>query len=157
MLKKIDAGKGTNNLIVFYDKNKISKAEMEKIGDCLDKIRESKSELGISNVIDPIHTPEAKSSLLSKDGTTLMVSFKLDKKGKEIDDIQKQFDARLKHSPVDYYLSGEDFINNDYLKASQAGVERSAALTVIFILVVLVIVFRSVVTPLVSLAAVAFS
>ncbi|WP_218832513.1 MMPL family transporter [Heyndrickxia coagulans] len=35
--------------------------------------------------------------------------------------------------------------------------EGSAALTVIFILVVLVIVFRSVVTPLVSLAAVAFS
>ncbi|MFB5197195.1 MMPL family transporter [Neobacillus sp. KR4-4] len=43
------------------------------------------------------------------------------------------------------------------MKASQAGVEKSAALTVIFILVVLILAFRSVVTPLISLVAVAFS
>ncbi|MEO2078160.1 MAG: MMPL family transporter [Bacillus sp. (in: firmicutes)] len=157
ILKKMDTTKGTNNLIVFYDKNKISDDEMEKIGDAVETIRENGSELGIANIMDPFSIPEAKSSLVSKDGTTLMVSYKLDKRGREIDDIQKQMESKLDHVPVDYYLSGEDFINNDYLKASQAGVEKSAALTVIFILVVLIIAFRSVVTPLISLVAVAFS
>lgn len=157
ILKKMDTTKGTNNLIVFYDKNKISDDEIEKIGDAVETIRESGSELGIANIMDPFSIPEAKSSLVSKDGTTLMVSYKLDKRGREIDDIQKQMESKLDHVPVDYYLSGEDFINNDYLKASQAGVEKSAALTVIFILVVLIIAFRSVVTPLISLVAVAFS
>jgi putative drug exporter of the RND superfamily len=157
ILKKMDTTKGTNNLIVFYDKNKLSDDEMEKIGDAIENIRESGSELGITNIMDPFSIPEAKSSLVSKDGTTLMVSYKLDKRGREIDDIQKQMESKLDHVPVDYYLSGEDFINNDYLKASQAGVEKSAALTVIFILVVLIIAFRSVVTPLISLVAVAFS
>jgi putative drug exporter of the RND superfamily len=157
ILKKMDTTKGSNNLIVFYDKNKISDDEMEKIGDAVETIRESGSELGIANIMDPFSIPEAKSSLVSKDGTTLMVSYKLDKRGREIDDIQKQMESKLDHVPVDYYLSGEDFINNDYLKASQAGVEKSAALTVIFILVVLIIAFRSVVTPLISLVAVAFS
>lgn len=157
ILKKMETAKGTNNIIVFYDKNKISNDEMTKIGDSVKSISDSHNELGITDMIDPFSLPDAKSSLVSKDGTTVMVSFKLDKKGREVDDIQKELDSKLKNVPVEYYLSGEDFINNDYLKASMAGVEKSAALTVIFILVVLIIAFRSVVTPLVSLVAVAFS
>jgi putative drug exporter of the RND superfamily len=157
ILKKMEKTKGTNDIIVFYDKNKISNGEMDKIGDAVKGISDSSKELGITDMIDPFNMPEAKSSLVSKDGTTVMVSFKLDKKGREVDDIQKDLDAKLSDVPVEYYLSGEDFINNDYLKASMAGVEKSAALTVIFILVVLIIAFRSVVTPLVSLAAVGFS
>lgn len=157
ILKKMDTTKGTNNLIIFYDKNKISNDEMKKIGDAVKSLNDSRQELGITDMIDPFSMPDAKSTLVSKDGTTLMVSYKLDKKDREIDDIQKQFNSKLKDVPVEYYLSGEDFINNDYLKASQAGVEKSAALTVIFILVVLIIAFRSVVTPLISLVAVAFS
>ncbi|MEH7480218.1 MMPL family transporter [Neobacillus drentensis] len=157
ILKKIDTAKGTNDLIVFYDKDKISDEEMNKIGDAVKDISDSSTVLGITDMIDPFSMPDAKSSLVSKDGTTLMVSFKLDKKSREVDDIKKELDSKLNQVPVEYYLSGEDFINNDYLKASQGGVEKSAALTVIFILVVLVIAFRSVVTPLISLVAVAFS
>ena len=63
----------------------------------------------------------------------------------------------LKDVNVEYYLSGEDFIQNDYIKASESGVAKSAALTVIFILAVLVIMFRSVVIPIVSLLAVGIS
>ncbi|MGG3468441.1 MMPL family transporter [Neobacillus pocheonensis] len=157
ILKKIDKAKGTNDLIVFYNKDKISDGEMDKIGDAVKAISDSSKVLGITDMIDPFSMPDAKSSLVSKDGTTLMVSFKLDKKSREVDDIKKELDSKLSKVPVEYYLSGEDFINNDYLKASQGGVEKSAALTVIFILVVLVIAFRSVVTPFVSLVAVAFS
>ncbi|WP_106495454.1 MMPL family transporter [Lentibacillus sp. Marseille-P4043] len=157
ILKKMETTEGTDNLIVFYDKDKISKSDMKQIGETVSSISDSSSELGITKMIDPFSMPDAKSSLVSEDGTTLMVSYKLDKKGREIDDIQKQFEEKLDNVPVEHYLSGEDFINNDYLKATQAGVEKSAALTVIFILVVLIIAFRSFVTPLVSLLAVAFS
>ena len=157
ILKKMDTTKGINSLIVFFDKNKISDDEMVKIGDAVKAISDSSTELGIAGIIDPFSMPDAKSSLVSKDGTTLMVSYKLDKKGREVDDIEKKLDSKLKKVPVEYYLSGEEFINNDYLKASQAGVEKSAALTVIFILVVLILSFRSVLTPLISLVTVAIA
>ncbi|NRD78944.1 MMPL family transporter [Bacillus sp. BRMEA1] len=157
ILKKMDTAKGLNDIIVFYNKNKISDDEMKKIGDGIKAISDSSTALGISDIIDPFSMPEAKSSLISKDGTTLLVSYKLDKKSREVDEIKKELDSKLSQVPVKYYLSGEDFINNDYLKASQAGVEKSAALTVIFILIVLILAFRSVVTPLISLVAVAFS
>ncbi|WP_236619609.1 MMPL family transporter [Bacillus sp. 1NLA3E] len=157
ILKKMDTTKGINSLIVFYDKNKISDDDMVKIGDAVKAISDSSKEIGIAGIIDPFSMPDAKSSLVSKDGTTLMVSYKLDKKGREVDDIEKRFDSKLKKVPAEYYLSGEEFINNDYLKATQAGVEKSAALTVIFILVVLILTFRSVLTPLISLVTVAIA
>ncbi|MHC1682704.1 MAG: MMPL family transporter [Clostridiaceae bacterium] len=157
ILSKMDTTKGTNNIIVFYDKDKISDEEMNQIGESVKAISDSSSELGISKIIDPFSMPDAKDSLISEDGTTLMVSLKLDKGDREVDDITKDLESKLTNISTEYYLSGEEFINNDYLKMAMSGVEKSAALTVIFIVVVLIIMFRSVVTPLVSLIAVAFS
>ncbi|MDP4094406.1 MAG: MMPL family transporter [Bacillota bacterium] len=157
ILSKMDTTKGNNDIMVFYDKNKLSQSEMNQIESGVKTVRESSTELGISNIIDPFSMPEAKTSLISKDGTTLMVSFKLDKGTREVDDIKKAFENKLSSVQAEHYLSGEDFINNDYLKAAMSGVEKSAILTVIFILLVLILMFRSVVTPIISLLAVAFS
>lgn len=157
ILKKMETTEGTDNLIVFHDENKISDDDMKEIEKAVDSLDKNKSEIGITNMIDPFNMPDAKDSLVSEDDTTLMVSYKLDKKDREIDDIEPLLEEQIAHVPVDTYLSGEEFINNDYLKATQSGVEKSAALTVVFILVVLILVYRSVVTPVVSLLAVAFS
>lgn len=148
---------GSSDIIVFYDKDKISKKEMNQINNAVNKISDNKKELGVSQIIDPFHTPDAKSSLISKDKTTLMISFKLDKGTRKVNDIIKQFDRKLKNVSTEHYLSGEDFINNDYQEKAETGIEKSAGLTVIFILIVLIIMFRSVITPLVSLASVVFA
>lgn len=157
LLQKMNVSSGTDNIIVFYDKNKISDDEMNRIQSAVTGITESSSELGIASIIDPFSMPDAKSSLVSEDGTTLLVSFKLDKGTKDISDIKTEFESKLSNVNVDHYLTGSDFISNDYLNASIAGIEKSAVLTILFILIILIIMFRSVVTPVVSLLAVAFS
>ncbi|QAA34380.1 MMPL family transporter [Clostridium manihotivorum] len=157
IISKMDTTKGSNDIIVFCDKNKLSDVEINQIGDAVKALTSSSDELGINSMIDPFSMPEAKESLISKDGTTLMVSFKLDKKSREVAEIKKQLNSKLTNVKAEYYLSGEDFINDDYQRSAESGVEKSASLTVIFILAVLVIMFRSVVTPLISLIAVAFS
>lgn len=157
ILNKMDATKGNESILVFYDKNKISASEMEQIEDGVKSIRDSSPELGIDKILDPFSMPEAKSSLVSKDGTTLLVSFKLDRGSREVDDIKKAIDSKLSNVQAEHYLTGEDFINDDYLRTSISGVEKSAVLTVIFIFVILIIMFRSVITPLISLLGVAFS
>lgn len=157
ILSKMDTAKGNNDILVFYDKNKISDTEMSQINESVKAIADSKGELGISNIIDPFSVPEAKSSLISKDESTLMVSFKLDKGTREIDDIKKELDKKLTNVKLEYYFSGTDFINNDYLKSAQAGVDKSAILTVVFILLILILMFKSIVTPVISLITVAFA
>ncbi|MDT8717807.1 MMPL family transporter [Clostridium sp. 19966] len=151
ILKKMDKAPGNSDIIVFNSEDKLTDNRMEDIKKAVNEVKTDGEKLGISNMMDPFNMPEAKDRLISKDETTILVSFKLDKKGKEIDDIEKELGSILKKANVDYYLSGQDFINNDYLKAVSSGVDKSAVLTVFFILIVLIIMFRSVVTPLVSL------
>jgi uncharacterized membrane protein YdfJ with MMPL/SSD domain len=157
LLSEMNGTKGTNNILIFYNENKLNEEDMKQIASGIGNLRAQQTELGFTQLIDPITIPAAKSSLISPDGTTLMASFILEKEGRNVDEILEQFQLALKDVNVEYYLSGEDFIQNDYLKASTAGVEKSAVLTVIFILLVLVIMFRSLVIPFVSLAAVGVS
>ena len=154
---KMSDAVGTNNIIVFYDKNKLSDQEMNQIETAIKSISDSSTELGVDDIIDPFSMPDAASSLISEDKTTLMVSFKLDKKSREVSVIEKQFEEKLKNVDAEHYLSGEEFINSDYQSKAESGVEKSAQLTVIFILVVLIIMFRSVITPIISLISVAFA
>ncbi|MDF2670679.1 MAG: hypothetical protein K0R67_2985 [Paenibacillus sp.] len=157
LLNKMSETDGTSNIMIFFNENKLSDTDMQQIEAGIENVKTSRTELGVTQLIDPFTMPEAKSSLVSGDGTTLMASFTLDKQGRSVDDIQKLFESVLAEVKVEYYLSGEDFIQNDYLKASTEGVEKSAILTVIFILVVLIVMFRSLVIPLVSLAVVGVS
>lgn len=157
ILNKINGVEGTSDIVVFHNPNKLSDADLKAIEAGIANMKSHQAELGFDQLLDPFNIPDAKSSLISEDGTTLMASFSLDKRGRHVEDIGKEFDAVLKDVKVEYYLSGEDFIQDDYIKASESGVEKSAALTVIFILAVLIIMFRSVVIPVVSLLAVGIS
>jgi len=107
--------------------------------------------------LNPFSTPEAKDQLISKDGTTLMVQVTYEKGTRDSKNIINGFNDALKDVKVTHYITGELAINNDYLAATNKGVEKSAIITVIFILLVLIIMFRSVVTPFVSLFAVGIS
>ncbi|UKS25872.1 MMPL family transporter [Paenibacillus sp. HWE-109] len=157
ILKKMNGVEGTSDIVVFHNPDKLTEADMKGIESGIANMKAHQAELGFDQLLDPFSLPDAKSSLISEDQTTLMASFSLDKRGRHVEEIGKQFDEALKDVKVQYYLSGEDFIQDDYIKASESGVEKSAALTVIFILAVLVIMFRSVVIPLVSLLAVGIS
>ncbi|GGH21454.1 MMPL family transporter [Paenibacillus segetis] len=154
ILNKMSPKGGSSNIIVFHKPEKLTEQDMKQIETGIGSIKANEAELGIGDMLDPFSIPDAKSSLISEDQTTLMVSFSLDKKEREIDDIKEEFNQTLKDVKVPFYLTGEEFIQNDYLKASEKGVEKSAILTVIFILAVLIIMFRSIIIPFVSLLAV---
>ena len=57
---------------------------------------------------------------------------------------------------VKTYLTGSDLIAGDFLKSSR-GSEKTEVISIIFILVVLILVFRSPVVPIVSLLTVGIS
>ncbi|PJI09558.1 MULTISPECIES: MMPL family transporter [Clostridium] len=157
MVKKMDKTGGNTDIIVFNSNSKLSSSNMDNIESGINKIKSNKSSLGISNLIDPFNTPSVKSKLISKDKKTLMVTFKLNKKGREVKDIKDEINAKLKNVKTTHYLTGTDFISDDYMRTISAGVDKSALLTIIFILIVLIILFRSVITPLISLSAVGIS
>ncbi|MDD3223557.1 MAG: MMPL family transporter [Clostridium sp.] len=157
MLDEMDKTPGNSDLIVFHSDSKLTSSDLKNIEKGVKSLKKDKSSLGINNIMDPFSMPDIKSKLISSDKKTLMVTFKLNKKGREVTDIKSSFKNVLKNVHSDYYLTGSDFISDDYLRAISAGVDKSAILTVLFILIVLIIMFRSIVTPLISLLGVAIS
>ena len=154
MLNKMGTSKGDSAIFVFTDPNKISKTSMASIKNGIDNLRDRKAALKINNILDPFSTPDAKDQMISKDGTTLVAQVTYEKGTEDSETIISDFKDAVKDVKVTHYITGEEAIDNDYLAATNMGVEKSAIITVIFILLVLVIMFRSVVTPFVSLFAV---
>jgi len=154
LIKEITNTEGTSDLIAFFNKDGLSEADMKSIEVGITSLKEKQVELGFSNMMDPFSTPEAKSRLISEDNTTLLASFTLSLGDRTVEEVKEQFSKTLGTVDIPYYLTGEDFIQNDYVNGATASVEKSGILTIIFILVVLIIMFRSFVIPFVSLLTV---
>lgn len=157
MLDEMNTSSGDTLIVVFHNENSLSDDDMDAISKGIDKLNADKESLKITNLIDPFGTPSAKDQLISADKTTLMVQITYDSADRNRKEIIDSFDTAVKDIPVEHYITGGPAIANDYMNTVNKGVEKSGAITIIFILVVLILMFRSAVTPLVSLLAVGIS
>jgi putative drug exporter of the RND superfamily len=157
MLDQMDTSEGDSLILVFYDENKISDKGMNSIKEGIADLNTNGNDLGITKIIDPFGTPEAKDQLISADNTTVMVQVTYQQGERDRSQVIESFTDAVKNVSVVHYITGETAIGNDYMETVNHGVEKSAVITVIFILLVLILMFRSVVTPLVSLFAVGVS
>lgn len=154
LINSMSERKGNSGLLVFYSKEKLSSNAMDSIEATLKNLKAAQNELGITGVIDAFDMPAAKAQLFSKDETTMLAQFTYENNGRDIQAILDEIEAKLENCEVSHYVTGGAFISNDFLKQTNKGVEKSAVLTVVFILAVLIVMFRSVVTPIVSLLTV---
>jgi putative drug exporter of the RND superfamily len=154
MIDNMTDKKGKTGLIVFYDKDKLSQKGMDSIKDGLQSLKDDQNKLGITGIVNVFDVPSAKSQLVSKDETTMLAQFTYENNGRDIQTIVNEIEAKIKNCEVNHYITGGAFISNDFLKQTNKGVEKSAIITIAFILIVLILMFRSVVTPLISLLTV---
>lgn len=154
MLRQMNTANGDSLILVFHDKNKISDAGMKDIETGLTALNAKKQKLGITEIIDPFGTPEVKDQLISKDQTTLMVQVSYNQGDRTRNEVVTDFENAIKSISVTHYITGEAAISSDYMKTVSTGVEKSGIITIIFILIVLILMFRSAITPFVSLLAV---
>lgn len=157
MINKMGTSKGDTAIFVFTNPNKLTDDEMKDIEKGIQSLNDKKDALKINGITDPFGTPEAKDQMISKDGTTLIAQVTYEKGTRDSETIISGFTDALKDVKTTHYITGELAINNDYLAATNKGVDKSAFITVGFILVVLMLMFRSIITPFVSLLAVGVS
>ncbi len=157
MLEQMSQGSGDSLILVFYDDNKISEAGMDSIEEGVNNLTGKEQELGITSIIDPFGTPEAKDQLVSEDGSAVLVQITYEQGDRDRSAVIEAFEESVKNVTVAHYITGEAAIGNDYMNTVSEGIEKSAVITIIFILLVLVLMFRSVITPLASLLAVGIS
>jgi putative drug exporter of the RND superfamily len=71
--------------------------------------------------------------------------------------VSEELYSAIDDAKVDHYYTSEWLINEDLMNSSQEGLKKTEGITVVFILVVLLLVFRSVVAPIIPLLTVGFT
>ena len=155
--------KNTYEVAVVFNKKsgKLSDTDKEAINSTVDKFENNKSKYGITDVLAPDSNIATRKKLQSKDGTTWVMQLNVSKKkngeDRQIGDVEKQIQNAAKTSGIRTYVTGADILTNAFSTSIQEGIKKTEAITVVFIFIVLIIVFRSPIVPLISLLTVGVS
>lgn len=144
--------------IVFNKKNgKLTAADKDNINKTVDYLKDHKSKYGIKDVLAPDDNIATRKKLQSKDGTTWVMQLNVSKNHGQIGEIEDEISKAAKTQGVKTYVTGADILTNAFSESIQEGIKKTEAITVVFIFIVLIIVFRSPIVPLISLLTVGIS
>lgn len=154
-----DHGLNSNDscIAVFHSDSELTSANKENIKQTVNNLKNDESNLHISNVLDSFNNPQLKSQMVSKDNKTIIVLFTLNSTPENIKDIRAALESKIKTQGVQTYLTGSKLIQADVNIAAQKGLQKTEGITIVFILVVLIIVFRSIIAPFIPLMTIGIS
>ncbi|GAA0363216.1 MMPL family transporter [Bacillus horti] len=146
----------TSVVLVLHNQDPI-RTNLNEAERAIQLLEENKNELEISSITTHFKRAELANQLVSNDERTVLAFLNI--RLSMIDNpenLQMLYDT-LEGISLEHYFTSNWMIENDVLQSSQVGLKRTEMLTVIFILVVLLLVFRSVVAPLIPMVTVGVS
>lgn len=157
-----DSSSKTSAVVVLYDKNGISNADRAWFYDRLAKINEDKAAYTVTQVVSVKDVPALASQLISKDGQLEMAQLKfkyelIDQRTKDAVPALRDVLEEKRPAGVKAHLTGSAGITVDFANSSDEGLKSTEILTLFLVLGILLLVFRSVVTPFLPLFVVALS
>ncbi|GAA0355575.1 MMPL family transporter [Bacillus horti] len=147
----------TQIALVFHNPNDLSSADINQIEQVLKIYEENKNEFGLSSVNTHFNTPELESQFIAPDGKTILAALDVEIQGREVSEIREVLQQPIENLDLEVYLTGQALIDEDTIVSAQDGLKKTEFITVGFILIVLLLVFRSVVTPIIPLITVGFT
>lgn len=151
--------KNTYEIALVFNKKdgKLTKTNQSAINQTISDLKENKDKYGIKNILAPNDNVATKKRLKSNDKTTWLVQLNVSKSHGTISDINKELQKAIKTQGVATYVTGADILNDDFSASIQEGIKKTELISIIFIFIVLVLVFRSPIVPLISLFTVGVS
>jgi len=149
------AGKSDKTISLVYEFDSLGEAERADISRVIRDI-ETRDDV-VKDVLDPFENEETKAQLVSEDARIVLVPITVEGSMEAINAFAD--DVRMNVLPKDetVYITGEEIINNDVNLSAQEGLKKTEIITVVLIFSLLLVVFRSIVTPFIPLIAVGFT
>jgi RND superfamily putative drug exporter len=154
---KDNSGKDVLTALVFHSNKKLTKQEFSEAEKAVKQLEQHQKQLGITSITSPFKEKELKNELVSKDGKTVLVSLKVTANGRDEKEMSKDLTKAIDDTKLEHYYTGSWMIDGDLVTNSQEGLKKTEGITLVFILAVLLLVFRSVVAPLIPLLTVGIS
>ncbi|MCM3029512.1 MMPL family transporter [Niallia sp. MER 6] len=143
--------------LVFHSSKKLTAEEKAETEKAVKKLEADKEKLGITEILSSFTDESLKDQLVSDDGKTILVSLKVSWNDREAEEVSKALYDELEEFKVDHYYTSNWMIDQDLTTSSEEGLKKTEGITVVFILAVLLIVFRSVIAPFIPLITVGLS
>ena len=140
--------------LVFTDEKGLSAADKKEVERAIRQLEKNKEELGITEILTHFNEKSLEKQLVSKDGNSILTSIKVAWNDREPSEVNEALYKTIEGNKVEHYYTSNWMINEDLVKSSEEGLKKTEGITVVFILGVLLLVFRSVVAPLIPLLTV---
>lgn len=140
--------------LVFTDEKGLSAADKKEVERAIRQLEKNKEKLGITEILTHFNEKSLEKQLASKDGNSILTSIKVAWNDREPSEVNEALYKTIEDNKVEHYYTSNWMINEDLVKSSEEGLKKTEGITVVFILGVLLLVFRSVVAPLIPLLTV---
>ncbi|USK54441.1 MMPL family transporter [Cytobacillus solani] len=154
--KQEGGGDETQVALVFHNEKKLTAEDMKEAEKAI-RILEKDKDLGINEILTHFNEKSLKEQLVSEDGKSILTSITLNWNDREPREVNDALYKAIKDIKVDHYYTSEWQINEDLMASSEEGLKKTEGITVVFILAVLLLVFRSVIAPIIPLVTVGLS
>jgi putative drug exporter of the RND superfamily len=152
-----NSGNELQTALVFHSDKKLTKEDYANAEKAVTQLEKNKKELGITSILTHFNQEELKEQLVSEDEKTILVSINVTADGREGKVISNDLYKALDNVELEHYYTGNWLIAEDLVTNSQEGLKKTEGITVVFILLVLLLVFKSAIAPIIPLVTVGFS
>jgi len=156
LLSEMDDSGDTYSIIaVFHGGDRALSAEQrQQVETIIQQLQANQQELGITKIVSHLDNEETEKQLVSKDGTTILTQLEVDERSGTVAEVTQRLYEAIQADGIETYLTGADLVVEDFVQSSQQGVKKTELFSVIVIILILILVYRSPIVPLVSLLTV---
>ncbi|WP_079506975.1 MMPL family transporter [Mesobacillus jeotgali] len=147
-------GDETQVALVFHSEKKLTEEEIKEAETAIRKLEDNREKIGITDILTHFNEESLKEQLVSDDGKSILTSVTVSWNDREPSEIRQLLYETIEDVKVDHYYTSQWLINEDLMTSSEEGLKKTEGITVVFILVVLLLVFRSVIAPVIPLLTV---
>jgi len=147
-------------LIVVYNESGLNEQDMEAAKALQTWMLSSNGPAAVSSVVSIFDSEALRSSLVSKDNTTMLMNVgfsvtAMDDSAKQaIKEIREQFNV---HTGTTFYFTGSVGFLQDLFDSVQKTIDRTTWVTIILVIILLLIIYRSPVAAVVPLLSIGCS
>ncbi|MDQ0229822.1 MMPL family transporter [Metabacillus malikii] len=143
----------TQVALVFHNEKGLTDEEIKEAEKAITLLEDNK-ELAVTSVLTHFREEALKSQLVSEDGKTILTSVNLRWDDRTAQEVTDQLYETIDEINVEHYYTSGWMIDEAVMTSSQEGLKKTEGITVVFILAVLLLVFRSVIAPIIPLITV---
>ncbi|WP_085524144.1 MMPL family transporter [Tuberibacillus sp. Marseille-P3662] len=154
ILNEYSDNDSSQTALVFHTDHAMTDQDKNTVKSAINTLKSDKDSLGIESVTSYFDNPDAKDQFVSDNKKTILASLQVNLDERTAAEAKKALYNALDDVDIDHYYTGDWLINEDYTASIEDGMHQTEYLTIIFILIVLLVVFRSVITPLIPLVTV---